>query len=201
MDSYPFATILFFIGIILGGMPMLFKKVKNTKGAVNILVFLIAFSIVMLMTFISSSDKSVSLETLSIGKLILLLLCGMIASASMLLPGISGSFVLMLLGYYHPIINAIRELTKFQNLFHNIVVLGVAGIGILIGIIVAAKLIEWLLNKYEIPTYYGIIGFVIASIASIFITAISNSVGIIEVAVGIILMCVGIVLAKLIGDK
>ena len=125
----------------------------------------------------------------------------MIASASMLLPGISGSFVLMLIGYYHPIVNAIRSLTKFENIVHNFIVLGVAGFGILLGIVLAAKLIEYLLDKYEIPTYYGIIGFVIASIISIFITAVSSSVTILEIIVGIVLMIVGMFIAKFIGEK
>ena len=201
LDNYKFATILFFIGIILGGTPILFKKVKGTVNLGNGLVFAIAFLIVMIMTFMSAGDKSISLDSLSIGKAIALFFSGMIASASMLLPGISGSFVLMLFGYYHPIVNAIRSLTKLENVFHNFIVLGIAGVGILFGIVLAAKLIEYLLNKYEIPTYYGIIGFVIASIISIFITAVSSPVGIIEIIVGIGLMVLGMFIAKFIGDK
>lgn len=201
LDNYQFATILFFIGIILGGMPILFKNVKGTKNIGNILVFTIAFLIVMFMTFISAGDKTISLDTLSVGKIISLFFSGMIASASMLLPGISGSFVLMLIGYYYPIVNAIRSLTKFENIFHNLVILGFAGIGILLGIILTAKLIEYLLDKYEVPTYYGIIGFVIASIISIFITAVSSPVSFAEIIIGIVLMIVGMFIAKFIGDK
>ena len=65
LDNYQFATILFFIGIILGGTPILFKKVKGTVNVGNGLVFLIAFLLVMLMTFASTGDKSISLDTLS----------------------------------------------------------------------------------------------------------------------------------------
>ncbi len=201
LDNYKFATILFFIGFILGGMPLLLKKVKGTINVKNIIFFAITFSIVMAMTFMSAGDRTISLETLSLGKLISLFFSGMIASASMLLPGISGSFVLMLIGYYYPIINAIREFTKLHNLFHNVIVLSTAGIGIILGIIFAAKLIEYLLKKYEIPTYYGIIGFVTSSIISIFITALASYVGIIEIIVGILLMILGIFLAGIIGDK
>ena len=201
LDKYPFATILLFIGIILGGMPLLFKKVKGTFDTLNFLVFIIAFSIVMIMSFMNPGSANISLDNLDIVKSVTLFFSGMIAAISMLFPGISGSFVLMLLGYYYPIINAIRELTRLENLFHNVIVLGIAGIGILLGIILAARLIEWLLKKYEIPTYYGIIGFIIASIISIFITAISNNPISSEIVVGIILLFVGIVLAKLIGEK
>ena len=201
LDKFQFATIMFFIGIILGGTPILFKKVKGTKNVGNILVFAVAFFLVILMTYVSAGDKNISLDTLSVGKAITLFFSGMIASASMLLPGISGSFVLMLIGYYHPIVNAIRSLTKFENLFHNVLVLGIAGVGILLGIVLAAKLIEYLLDKYEVPTYYGIIGFVIASIISIFITAVSTTVPVLEIVIGIVLMGIGMFIAKFIGDK
>lgn len=201
LDNYKFATILFFIGFILGGMPLLFKKLKGTFNIKNMIFFLITFSIVMIMTFMSAGDKTISLNNLTFVRLVSLFFSGMLASASMLLPGISGSFVLMLIGYYYPIINAIREFTKLQNLLHNVILLSTAGIGIIIGIIIAAKLIEYLLKKYEIPTYYGIIGFVISSIISIFITAVSSYVGTVEIIVGILLMILGIFLAGIIGDK
>ena len=200
LEKYPFATILFFIGIILGGLPTLFKKVKNTVNLSNLIIFFITFGIVMILTFIRPDNNEVSLDSLNIIKIIGLFFSGAIASASMLLPGISGSFVLMLFGYYKPIINSIRELTKFNNLMHNIIVLSFAGIGILLGIFIAARLIEWLLKKYEVKTYYGIIGFVIASIISIFITAVSNPIGTIEIIVGILLLLTGILVAKFVGE-
>ena len=107
----------------------------------------------------------------------------------------------MLLGYYYPIVNAIRGLTKFQDLFHNVIILGIAGVGILVGIVIAAKLIEWLLDKHEVPTYYGIIGFVIASIISIFITALSSIGNIYEIIVGIVLLLFGMFLSNFIGER
>ena len=201
LDNYAFATILFFIGIILGGVPLLFKKVKGTMNVSNFIIFLVAFSIVIFMTFMSVGEKNVSLDNLSIGKVLLLFISGVVASSSMLLPGISGSFVLMLLGYYYPIVNAIRGLTKFQDLFHNVIILSIAGVGILVGIVIAAKLIEWLLDKHEVPTYYGIIGFVIASIISIFITALSSIGNIYEIIIGIVLLLFGIFISNFIGER
>lgn len=201
LDKYPFATILFFIGIILGGVPKLFKKVEGKINVNNLIIAFITFGIVIIMSILSTGDKNISLDSLNIIKIITLFFSGMIASASMLLPGISGSFVLMLIGYYKPIINAIKDLTRFNNLGHNFIILLVAGIGIIVGIVGAAKLIEWLLKKYEIPTYFGIIGFVIASIISIFITAIGYSVGVLEIISGILLLIVGIMISRIIGDN
>lgn len=201
LDKFPFITILFFIGIILGGTPVLFNKVKKDIKLSNIIIFLITFSIVMVMTFISSGERIVTLENLSILKIIGLFFAGFFAAASMLFPGISGSFVLMLIGYYEPIINSIKNLTHFNNILHNIIILGFAGIGIIFGLVLSAKLINWLLKKYEIPTYFGIIGFVVASIISIFITALSNTIGTIDIIVGIVMLIIGIFVSKVIGDK
>ena len=201
LDKYPFATILFFIGIILGGMPKLFKKIENSFSITNLIIGLITFGIVMSMSLLSAGNNEVSLENLTLIKIITLFFSGAVASASMLLPGISGSFVLMLIGYYKPIINTIKELTRFNNLGHNIVILLSAGLGIIVGIVCAAKVIEYLLKEHEIPTYYGIIGFVIASIVSIFITALSYSVGMFQIIVGVLLLIVGIMISRVIGDK
>ena len=201
LDRFPFVTIMFFIGIILGGTPILFKKVNNNINISNIVIFFITFSIVMIMTFISSGDKIITLDSLNIIKIIGLFFAGFFAAASMLLPGISGSFILMLIGYYKPIVDSIKDLTHFNNILHNIIILGFAGIGILFGLVLSAKLINWLLKKYEIQTYFGIIGFVIASVISIFIGALSSTINIINIIIGIVMLIVGILIAKVIGDK
>ncbi|MBQ6282836.1 MAG: DUF368 domain-containing protein [Bacilli bacterium] len=201
LDRFPFVTIMFFIGIILGGTPILFKKVNNNINISNIVIFFITFSIVMIMTFISSGDKIITLDSLNIIKIIGLFFAGFFAAASMLLPGISGSFILMLIGYYKPIVDSIKDLTHFNNILHNIIILGFAGIGILFGLVLSAKLINWLLKKYEIQTYFGIIGFVIASVISIFISALSSTINIINIIIGIVMLIVGILIAMAIGDK
>ncbi len=201
LDNFPFATILFFIGFILGGMPVLFKKVKSTFKVSNVIIFIITFALVMLMTFINAGTVSKTIQNVDLTTIIILFSCGLVGAASMVLPGISGSFVLMLLGYYEPIINTIRSLTKFQNIVHNVLILGVFGIGVLAGIIGMAKLIEWLLKKYEIKTYWGIIGFVIASIISIFISAINSSPQILEIVIGIVLLLIGMLLSNKMSAK
>ncbi len=201
LDKFPFITIMFFIGIILGGTPILFKKVKKHKTIYNIIIFTITFSIVMIMTFVGNSERIITLENLNILKILGLFFAGFVAAASMLLPGISGSFVLMLMGYYRPIVDSIKDLTHFNNILHNIIILGFAGVGILCGLILSAKLINWLLKKYEIPTYFGIIGFVMASVISIFISAVSNTLTVLNIIIGIVMFIIGIFLARVIGDK
>jgi len=156
---FPLPTTLFFMGLVLGGIPMIYKKVKDEKKTKpsNTIIFIITFALVIFMAvvpMIFSGVGDVNLDTLSFGGYILVLLVGIIAAATMVIPGISGSLMLMLLGYYYPIIGLIKSLTKFENLGHNIVVAGFFGVGVLIGFVVISKLIEFLFSKYEKKFYY-----------------------------------------------
>lgn len=202
LEKIPFATTLFFIGLILGGIPLLWKKVKlNSRKLSNILVFFITFLIVTIFAFLKSDNFIVSFTNLNFISIIMLFLVGMIASSTMIIPGISGSFVLILLGYYEPIINTIKYLTNFNLLGHNLLILMPFGIGIIIGIILVAKLIEFLLKKYEVKTYYGVLGFVLASMIAIIKPILNIELTVIEVIIAIILSFLGFITAYKLGEK
>lgn len=202
LDKYPFPTTFFFIGLILGGIPLLWNKAKAAKKRLsNWAVFFITFAIILLFTFLKSGDYIVSLENLSFNNYLMLFVVGILSAASMVIPGISGSFVLMLVGYYEPIINTIKDLTNFDLLGHNLLILVPFGIGIIVGIIGVAKLIEYLLHKYPIKTYYGVLGFVIASIISIIKPLFGLSPSIIELIISIFLVLGGSFIAYKLGDK
>ncbi len=202
LDKYPFPTTFFFIGLIVGGIPLLWKKVSASKYKYNNwLIFLITFGIVLTFTFLKSGDYVVSFDNLDLFGYIGLFIVGMLSAATMVIPGISGSFVLMLVGYYEPIVNTIKDLTNFSLLSHNLLILVPFGIGILIGIVLVAKLIEWLLKKYPIKTYYGVLGFVLASIVSIIKPLLSSSANVLEIIISIILVIVGGLIAYKLGDR
>ncbi len=201
LDKFPFPTTLFFIGLIVGGIPLLTKKVKGKKlKPLNLAVFLLTFSIVMIMTFLNAGNNIVDLSEISFIQTILLLIVGMVAAATMVIPGVSGSFVLMLLGYYKPIVSTIGNLTDFSLLGHNILVLAPFGVGVLIGIILIAKLIEYLLKKHEIPTYYGILGFVISSVLGLGIGLTGVTTTTLQVLTGLMLFVIAFVVGYKLGD-
>lgn len=201
LDKFPFPTTLFFIGLIVGGIPLLTKKVKGKKlKPLNLAVFLLTFSIVMIMTFLNAGNNTVDLSEISFIQTILLLIVGMVAAATMVIPGVSGSFVLMLLGYYKPIVSTIGNLTDFSLLGHNILVLAPFGVGVLIGIILIAKLIEYLLKKHEIPTYYGILGFVISSVLGLGIGLTGVTTTTLQVLTGLMLFVIAFVVGYKLGD-
>ena len=205
LDKYLFPTIMFFIGSIIGGIPMLYKKIsKHKTNIIDLLILILSIVFIISVTFIVG-DNIVSFQSLSLFGYIKLLLVGVIASATMVIPGISGSAVLMTLGYYEPIINILKDLTNFINLGYNLSILIPFGIGVLMGIILIAKLIEYLFKKYEVKTYYAIIGFVISSVISIimqnFIMNGLVKLNLIETIIGVILFIVGYLIAYKLGDK
>ena len=202
LDKFPFPTTLFFIGLIVGGIPLLTKKVKGKKiKPINIASFLLPFSIVMIMTLLNPGNNVVDLSTMSIIKFIFLVIIGMIAAATMVIPGVSGSFVLMLLGYYEPIVGTVGNLTDFSKFGQNLLILAPFGIGILIGIVLVAKLIEYLLEKHEIPTYYAIIGFVTASVIGLGIGLTGIATSTLQVLIGIVLFIISFIIGYKLGDE
>ena len=199
LEKYTLPTLLFFTGLILGGMPMLFGKIKKNIKPSYALIFLATFALVIGIMFLKTGNNVVLVD-LNAWEYFKLFLVGMIAAATMIIPGISGSFMLMVMGYYEPIINAINEFTSFNNLWNNFWILMPFGIGVLLGIIVIAKIIEFLFQKFEVPTYFGIIGFVLASLIGIFTSAGNLVFTPTFIIVGIILMVLGFVIAYKLGD-
>lgn len=202
LEQFPIPTTLFFIGLIVGGVPFIYKKVeKEKKRGGHIVAFLCTFFFILLLGFVKNGNGTVSLENLTVGSTFLLFLVGVIAAATMVIPGISGSFVLMLLGFYKPILNTISNLTDFQLLGHNMMILIPFGIGIVIGIILIAKLIEYLLKRHETITYYAILGFILSSVVTLVGGLYGTFFTIPQMLVGILLFAVGSFVGYRLGDE
>lgn len=208
---FPIPTTLFFVGLVLGGIPMLLKKVKGKNEGKQIsswIIFLCTFSLVIVMAFadqIFGEGMKVSLTNMNVGGYVLLFIVGVVAAATMVIPGVSGSLVLMLLGYYYPILRLIKDLTKFENLLENILVAGVFAVGVLVGIVLISKLIEFLLKKFETKTYYGVLGFIFASVIAIPISTYNEVENLVfsipHIIVGIICMIIGAVIGYKLGER
>lgn len=207
---FPLPTTLFFMGLVIGGIPLLMKKVKGKKEVKKPSSYVIAtitFAIVMLLALseqLFNINLTANLTNMGLFDFILLFLVGVIAAATMVIPGVSGSLVLMLLGYYYPILEVVTEVTKFQNLGTNILIGGVFGVGVLVGIVGVSKVIEFLLEKYETKTYFGVIGFIIASVIAIPIAAASDIAFIFsipQIIFGIVFLALGLVIGYKLGEK
>ena len=207
---YPLPTTVFFVGLVLGGIPLLINKTKQEKTknkAVNVIAFILTFALVIVMAFadkIFGANKEVALNSLNVIGYIKVLLVGCVASATMIIPGVSGSLVLMLLGYYYPIISLIKDLTHFNNIIGNGIVLGFFGIGILVGLVLISKLLEYLFKKHAKATYCGVLGFIFASLIAIpasSYSVIAGSICLSHIIISVITLLVGCIIAYKLGEK
>ena len=163
-ERFPIQTNFFFIGLIVGSIFIIFEFVREKeqkssfKTASKILWFFIGLSIMLALYFFkgAAASSTAAVETLSLGSFIFLFLAGFVGAAAMVIPGISGSFLLLIIGAYYTVIKAITEL--------NIPVLIPVGLGILAGIILSARLIGFLMEKFPKITYAFILGLVAGSI-------------------------------------
>lgn len=160
LESQPFVMRFLFIGVICGGIPVLYKKStsgKKNKG--DLLFLLIGFVIVLLMG--SDPATTTTLATSQgVLSIVFLLIAGVVVSIALILPGISASFMLLTLNLYDVTLNAVNN--------RNVPFLIPLGIGVVIGVLATTRAIENLLKKYPSKTYLLILGFVIGSIIPVF---------------------------------
>ena len=167
--NFPLPTNALFIGLILGSLPFILKEMKGEKiGWQGVLVFCLFFAIVVVLKAVEKENSTtISLSVLEVIKLFAL---GTIASATMVIPGVSGSMMLKTLGYYEPIVTGaipalLKGLTSGDGgaILHNVGILLPFGLGIVFGIFGIAKLIAFLMKKWKGRTYCAILGMVVAS--------------------------------------
>lgn len=163
-EKFPVQTNFFFIGLIIGSIFIIFDLVRKKEKessftkVFKILWFFIGLSIMLALYFFkgAAASSTAAIETLSLGNFILLFLIGFAGAAAMVIPGISGSFLLLILGAYYTVIKAITDF--------NIPVLIPIGLGVLAGFILSARLIGFLMEKFPKITYAFILGLVAGSI-------------------------------------
>ena len=217
LSKHTFVTCMAFVGLILGGLPILVvslkKELRKSGSSIDIsgvLAFVILFAVAVFMPMMNAGEEVLKTFSVTPGTLISLFAVGVIASATMVIPGVSGSLVMMILGYYYGIIDTIKgfldslKALDMAGLTHGFALLMPFGIGLLLGIFLIAKLITFLFNRYGIQTYCAIIGLIIASPFAIFYnTGLLEQLGSLnagQIGLGVVLAAVcGVVTYKM-GD-
>ena len=182
----PIPTILLFAGLMLGSCPKLFKDTLK-KGFKPI----DAVSLILPLAFVMGhADLS---ATMPIWGYFVLILIGAIASCALVVPGVSGSLLLLVLGYYTPILDTVSAL--FNDFGHSVLVLALFALGLIVGFFSIAKLMKFLLKKFPRGTGWAIMGFVIGSIPALCLTEEFTSAPIdgIQIAAGAILCLAGVI--------
>lgn len=215
-DFYPLETASTFTGLILGGFPILWKEFRSAlylqKKKINYphwIIFLAMFALVTWMGVAEVSGTSTHELSLELPTLFGLFFIGIIASASMVIPGISGSLVMLILGWYQAFlamingfIDALRDF-DIDGLLTFGIYCAFFGVGMLIGIGIISKLIDQMFRHFPSYTYAGIFGLVLASPIAIFssLTLTASSFNVFTVLMSILLAIVGFGLTYLLGNK
>lgn len=169
-ESHIYVVSSLFVGFILFAIPLIIKDdLKLLKGNYKHLIFtVIGIVVVSLLTYLNQktiNSIDISVSSLNIGLCIYTFVAGMVAISAMVLPGISGSTLLLIFGLYLPIINGTKE-TLHLNL-EFVPILFIFGLGIIAGIFLVIRLVKKALEKYRSKTIYTIIGLMIGSVYAI----------------------------------
>lgn len=166
----PLPTVSLFVGLALGGMFSVTDRLRGKLRVPNIFALLIPLVASAGLCFIPTG-ADIDLFALDFGGYATLFLVGMLASAALVVPGISGSMLLLILGYYNPIIKMMTQhLFAFKDVGQSLLVLGVAGLGIVVGFFIISYVMRWLLNACPRGTHFAIVGFIIGSMPSAFVS-------------------------------
>lgn len=186
-------TMMFFIGMMIPGLFPLLKEVKNTDLTFkNTLLCVAVFAFLMLLNIADMTSPSIKTESY-IHHFLSLTLCGLLDAASTIIPGISGSALLMILGYYETIITAFANLLTLTDFLASMAVLIPFLIGLLLGLVLVSKMISHLFKNHRVMTYMLIIVFAVYSI----LTLLGNVLNLLDnpfsLVVGIIFLVLGII--------
>lgn len=169
-ESHIYAISSLFIGFIIFAIPLVIKEEKETLAAKKqyLPFILLGIAVVSAITYfnpVSGGGSGVNLEHLTPGLALFVFAAGMIAISAMVLPGISGSTILLILGLYMPIITAIKDFLHLH--FASFPTVFLFGCGILVGIFSVVKLIRKALESFRAQTIYTIIGLMLGSIYAV----------------------------------
>lgn len=150
LTYYPILTWAFFFGLILASAVVMVRGIKDFRGT-DLIPAVIGLALGLVICTMSPTKTTDNIW--------FIFLCGAISICAMILPGISGSFILLVMGKYHYIMQAITDL--------NWPVIIMFGVGCVVGILAFAKLLHWLLARWERQTMLVLLGFVFGSLVRV----------------------------------
>ena len=163
-----------FLGFIISPIPLIVKSERKTlkNNKKNIIFLIIGITVVGSMTYfnpVTSSGQSFSIKYDNLNLLFIayIFISGLVAISAMVLPGISGSTILLIFGLYAPILNGVKEILKLN--FDYLPGILIFGFGVLLGVLLTVRTVRYLLKTFRSQTIYLIIGLMIGSIYSVII--------------------------------
>lgn len=191
IERFPAYAYLFFMGLVLGSVPMIVRKIKATgdggpwvisaKDVGDWVIAVLAFVAVLAMAGAAGDSDYVAMYRIGgVLDFVWIMAVGAISVSLMILPGVSGSLILIILGQLGTVYNAASAAGDFLismvsssyerafDAFYTLFILVPFGIGAVIGLFSIAKLMSWLLKSFEKSVYYGVLGTLVATMVVLF---------------------------------
>ena len=191
-------TMLLFIGMILGGLPNLIKITPIKKLHITVI------SIIMILLFITLKDINIinnHIIEYTIFEILKLIGIGIIDAISSIVPGISGTAILMMLGYYNVILDSFATILDITKINHNIFILIPFGIGFIIGTILISKIICMIIKKRKNIINLIVIVFTIFTTIFLLKKTLTTNFTCIQLIIGIILFMIGMKISIYLDNK
>ena len=199
-----FSIVCLFAGFIIGSFPGIVDQVKEKKpSAPNIIQIIIGFIIAGIIgVFSVIFDFYSGISALFIERpwylYLIIFVVGIFGSTGLIVPGFSGSMLLMVIGFYQPIL----DLVDFSNFWPNVSLGFVFALGVLVGFIIFSKLMNKLITNHKRSTLFVVIGFIVGSLVSIFVNSqmfayFRDGFWLLDYILGPILLIVGLTLSTL----
>lgn len=186
-------TMLFFMGLIIGGIPGLINKTSYNYR--NIIITSVSFLIVTILSF-SFINNTYMLKG-NFVDYIILFIGGITEAFSSIVPGISGTALFMVMGIYNIVIEILANLTNVVYVADNFLLIVFFVIGLFLGIILISIVVKWLFLKCSLETYSAILGFCLSNIVILFLKIITYSPSLFGYLIGIPLSLIGYFIGKL----
>lgn len=193
--NYFVYTMMLFIGMMIPGVLSLLKNVKNEQLTLKRVIICVCLFLFLYVLNIANFSSGAIVKESYIHQFISLILCGILDAASTIIPGISGSALLMIVGYYETIITALANILSFTDIMFSVRVLVPFFIGMGIGLVLTSKLITYLFKNARVLTYMMIIVFAVFSIITLLGSVFDFIIDIKTLIFGIIFMGLGFVIA------
>ena len=188
LNKYYSITMLFFVGLIIGGFPFVINKVKKRDYFISVVSFSLFFLISVFNINNSYVLRNNFIDT------VIYFFSGGIEAIGTIVPGVSGTALLMIVGTYDSIVYSIGNLTNFKIIFPFI-------IGIILFILLFVKLVDYLFRKYNDKMYAFILGILVSSTVLLVIQVFKDKVIFLDVLIGIVFMFIGIFISSLFKEK
>ena len=190
-ETYEKAVFMLFIGLIIGNLPMVYKDARKSKFKwYYILGTVAAFAVALIVGIMSEGTGAAQVARENIG-LVRIALSGVLAGFASLVPGMSVSMILIVMGVYDYLIAAAKSL--------DVVTIAVVGVAFVLSMIASSKLIKFVFSKFSGMAHFMVLGFLIGSVSGIFFTLPrggSNLAGIIMLVIGLAISLLFVYLGK-----